>query len=73
MSAVREAVEWDYKEIKLYITSQDMKRKLNCTEAPIALMYIFAAVLGSFKTCLGHKRIIGVVVLLQGTISGGVF
>ena len=38
MSAVREAVEWNYNDIKLYFTSQDMKRKLKCHEAPIALM-----------------------------------
>ena len=55
MSAVREAVEWNYKDIKLYFTSQDMKRKLNCREAPIALMYICANLLVNFNTCLGHN------------------
>ena len=55
MSAVREAVEWNYKEIKLYFTSQDMKRKIKCLEAPIALIYICANLLVNFKSCLGRK------------------
>ena len=55
LSVVREAVEWNYKEIKLYLTSQDMKRKIKCRKAPIALMYICANLLVNFKSCLGHK------------------
>ena len=45
MSAVREAAEWNFKEIKIFFTSQDMKWKLKCREAPIALMYKSAVLL----------------------------
>ena len=55
-SSVREAVEWNYKEIKVFFTSQDMKRKFKCREAPIALPYISSTLLVNFKTCLGHQR-----------------
>ena len=55
MSAVREAIRLNYKEIKFFFPSQDMKRKLKCRKTPIALMYISAALLFNFKTCLRHK------------------
>lgn len=54
MSSVREVVEWNYKEMKLFFTSQDMKRNLKCREAPIARLYISAILLVNFKTCVRH-------------------
>ena len=49
----------EYNEIKLFFTSQDLKWKLKCREAPITLIYISAAVLVNFKMCVGHKGQIG--------------
>lgn len=53
--AVREAVEFNYEETKLYFTSQVVKRKLKCREAAIVLKYIFGNRLLNFTTCLGDK------------------
>lgn len=52
MSAVREAVEWTYKDIKQLWTSQDFKRGLKVRKAPIALMYKASALLWNFHVCL---------------------
>ena len=54
MSAVREAVEWSYKDIKQLWSSQDYKRNLKVRKAPISQMYKAAAILTNIKTCL-HK------------------
>jgi len=54
MSAVREAVEWSYKDIKQMWSSQDFKRNLKVRKSPIALLYTSAALLFNFKVCLGH-------------------
>ena len=53
-SAVREAVEWSYKDIKQMWSSQDFKRMLKVGKAPIGLFYTAAALLCNFKVCLGH-------------------
>ena len=52
ISALREAVEWSYKDIKQIWSSQDYKRGLKVRKAPIALMYKAAALLNNFKTCI---------------------
>jgi len=54
MSAVREAVEWTYKDLKQIFSSQDFKRQLKVRQAPIALLYKTSALLWNFKMCMGH-------------------
>lgn len=56
MSAVREAVEWTYKDLKQIWLSQDYKRLLKVRQSPIALLYISAALLQNIKMCMGHGR-----------------
>ena len=52
MSAVREAVEWTYKDLKQMWSSQDFKRQLKIRKCPIALLYKAAGLLWNVKTCL---------------------
>ena len=52
MSAVREAVEWTYKDLKQMWSSQDFKRQLKIRKCPIALLYKAAGLLWNIKTCL---------------------
>ena len=54
MSAVREAIEWSYKDIKQLWSSQDFKRNLKVRMAPISLLYKTAALLTNFKVCMKH-------------------
>lgn len=65
MSAVREAVEWSYKDLKQMWSSQDSKRFLRVRKAPIALMYRTAALLNNFKTCLHAGGQVGLYFLCQ--------
>ena len=53
MSAVREAVEWSYKDVKQMWSSQDFKRMLKVGKARIGLFCTAAALLCNFKVCLG--------------------
>lgn len=52
MSAVREAVEWTYKDVKQMWTSQDFRRGLKVRKAPIALLYKASALLWNFHVCM---------------------
>lgn len=52
MSAVREAVEWSYKDLKQLWTSQDFRRGLKVRQAPIDLLYKAAALLWNFHVCM---------------------
>ena len=52
MSAVREAVEWTYKDLKQIWTSQDFKRLLRVRKSPLALLYKAAALLWNVRVCL---------------------
>lgn len=54
MSAVREAVEWTYKDVKQSFASQDFKRQMKLRQAPISLLYKAAELLWNFKVCIGH-------------------
>lgn len=52
MSAVREAVEWTYKDVKQLWTSQDFKRSLKVRKTPVALLYKASALLWNFHVCM---------------------
>lgn len=56
MNSVREAVEWSYKELKQYFTSQNIKKNLKSGEAPVALLYICSALPLTFRACLCHTQ-----------------
>ena len=56
MSAVREAVEWSYKDIKQTWSSQHFHRKLKVRQSPSALLYILGALFCNMKCCFGHGR-----------------
>lgn len=51
MSAVRIAVEHNYKDLKQNWTSQDFSRNLKVRKAPIALLYRASALLLNFRMC----------------------
>lgn len=51
-AAVRVTVEWMYKEVKLYWSTVDFKRKMRIGEAPVGLLYIAAMLLTNFRNCI---------------------
>ena len=51
MSSIRITVEWAFKEVKLYWTSLDFKRKMKIGECPIAMLYLNGVVLSNFRNC----------------------
>lgn len=55
-SAVRVTVEWMYKEIKLYWTTTDFKRKMRTRENAVALLYLASMLLTNVRTCLYHEN-----------------
>ena len=55
MSAVREAVEWTYKDLKQMWSSQDFKRQRKIRKCPIALLYKAAELLWNVKKCLHQE------------------
>ena len=52
MSAVREAVEWTYKDVNQMWTSQDFRRGLKVRKGPIALLYKASALLWNVHVCM---------------------
>lgn len=52
MSAVREAVEWTYKDVKQLWSSQDFKREMKVRRSPLALLYKASALLWNFHVCI---------------------
>eukprot|EP00171_Calliarthron_tuberculosum_P002822 IDg2822t1 len=51
MSAIRVAVEHNYKDLKQIWVSQDFARNLKVRQAPVALLYKASALLWNFRTC----------------------
>ena len=54
MSAMREAMEWTYKDLKQKWSSQDFKMQLKIRKCSISLLYKSVGPLWNFKTCLHH-------------------
>ena len=52
MSAVRITVEWIFKELKLYFTTADYKRKMKVLESPVALLYLALILLCKMRNCV---------------------
>eukprot|EP00171_Calliarthron_tuberculosum_P019957 IDg19957t1 len=52
ISRVIVTVEWVLKEIKLYWTSVDYRRKMLVTESPVGAMYIAAMLLTNMRNCV---------------------
>ena len=52
MSAVRVAVEWNYKYLKQLWSFKDFPRALEVHQGPIGLIYTASALLKIFKTCM---------------------
>lgn len=52
MSAVRISVEWNYKYLKQIWTRNDVSRVLHVRRFPVSLLYVSAALLLNFKTCI---------------------
>ena len=52
MSSDRVTVEWIFKEIKLYWTTVDLKRKMCVNQSPVGSMYTAAMLLTNFRNCL---------------------
>ena len=51
MSSVRVTVEWMFKEIKIYWSSVDFKRKLRVRQSPVGLLYLSAMLLTNIRNC----------------------
>lgn len=51
-ASVRVTVEWMYKEVKLYWSTVDFKRKMRIGEGPVGLLYIAAMMLTNFRNCI---------------------
>lgn len=51
-ASVRVTVEWAYKEVKLYWTTVDFKRKLRVGEVAVGMMYMGAILLHNIRNCL---------------------
>lgn len=49
---VRAKVEWSYQEVKLYLSSMDLKRKIRVDEGAVGLTYICEMVLHNMRNCL---------------------
>ena len=57
MSAVRITVEWIFKEVKLYFTTMDYKRKLKVKESPVGMLYMSAMLLCNMRNCIYPNQI----------------
>ena len=51
-SSVRVTVEWSYKDVKLYWTVVDYKRKMRAGESAVGLLYIGAMLMHNIRNCL---------------------
>jgi hypothetical protein len=51
MSKVRIAVEWTFRDIKMYFTHIDLPRKLKMGVTPAGLWYVCSAALWNFRVC----------------------
>ena len=51
ISGVRITVEWAFKEVKMYSTIVDFKRKLRLRESPISSLYVGAVLLANYRNC----------------------
>ena len=52
MSKVRIAVEWAFRDVKMYFTHVDFPRKLRMGITPGGLLYICTVILWNFRVCL---------------------
>jgi len=52
MSGSRITVEWMFKEVKLYWTVLDFKRKLRIQESPVAALYLSGMLLCNIRNCI---------------------
>ena len=52
MSKGRVTVEWYFKEVKLYWSTMDYKRKLRTGESPVGALYIAALLLTNIRNCV---------------------
>lgn len=57
MASVRITVEWIFKEVKLYFTTMDFKRKLKVLESPVGLLYSTSMLLCNMRNCLYPNQI----------------
>jgi DDE superfamily endonuclease len=52
MSKVRIAVEWAFRDVKMYFTHVDVPRKLKLRITPAGLWYVCGVMLWNFRVCL---------------------
>lgn len=57
MSAARITVEWIFKEVKLYFTAVDFKRKMKVFESPVGSLYLAAMLLSNMRNCVYRNQI----------------
>jgi hypothetical protein len=56
MYKVRIAVEWTFRDIKMYFTHIDLPRKLNMGVTPAGLWYACSAVSWNFRVCMDGSQ-----------------
>lgn len=57
MAGARITVEWVFKEVKMYWSTTDFRRKLRVLQAPVGSLYLSAILLTNFRTCLYGNQI----------------
>ena len=57
MSSARIAVEWIFKEVKLYFTTVDYKRKIKVFESPVGSLYLAAMLLSNMRNCIYRNQV----------------
>lgn len=50
-------VEWIFKEIKMYFTTVDFKRKMKIMESPVGLLYLASMMLCNFRNCIYSNQV----------------
>ena len=57
MATGRITVEWLFKELKMYWTTMDYRRKLRVLQAPVDTLHIACMLLNNLRTCMYGNQI----------------
>ena len=57
MATGRITLDWLFKELKMYWTTMDYRRKLCVLQAPVGTLYIACMLLNNFRTCMYGNKI----------------
>ena len=57
VSSARITVEWIFKEVKLYFTTMDYKRKMKVFESPVGSLYLAAMLRSNMRNCIYRNQV----------------